>query len=373
MKRNQRINFRIGSLIVIGLLISAVPITGANAAVKAGSICTKLNSSTSSAGARYICVKSGKKLVWKAASVQPAAPTSFDNLVANYKGISYAAWNSASTAIKSSTAVSPAYKSITGPNTKLIIKNPATVFDLIARMYTGYTSSKDFSVIAYGYEDRDWAQAQLKSLQPNSFYTWVTDTGCVTRETCWGGSVFTDDSGNQVLITTTEVADENHTSGTLQAHEYTHVVQQNQMRRPQPWPPNDSYPPVWLHEGGAQFSQNAAIYYQSFEKYSLSRREASENIFRDSKITSDWIQEYLEPSPGLAWIKKYDRWTMFVMGAMVVEILVALKGPEPTMEIWKLCGTGMKFSDAFEKVYGISYEKALPTISKAIALELGRS
>jgi hypothetical protein len=43
------------------------------------------------------------------------------------------------------------------------------------------------------------------------------------------------------------------------------------------------------------------------------------------------------------------------------------------MEVWKQCGTGMMFVDAFEKVYGISFEKALPIMSKAIALQLGRS
>jgi len=43
------------------------------------------------------------------------------------------------------------------------------------------------------------------------------------------------------------------------------------------------------------------------------------------------------------------------------------------MEVWKQCGSGMKFPDAFEKVYGISFAKALPIISKAIALEIGRS
>jgi hypothetical protein len=57
---------------------------------------------------------------------------------------------------------------------------------------------------------------------------------------------------------------------------------------------------------------------------------------------------------------------------MLIEILTAIKGPSSTMELWKLSGTGLKFNDAFEKIYGTSFEKALPIISKAIALELGR-
>jgi hypothetical protein len=58
---------------------------------------------------------------------------------------------------------------------------------------------------------------------------------------------------------------------------------------------------------------------------------------------------------------------------MLIEVLTAVKGPASTMELWKQCGSGMKFKDAFEKVYGMSFDKALPKISKAIALQLGRS
>jgi hypothetical protein len=43
------------------------------------------------------------------------------------------------------------------------------------------------------------------------------------------------------------------------------------------------------------------------------------------------------------------------------------------MEIWKLMGMGQTFNQAFEKVYGTSFDKALPIISKAIALQLGKS
>jgi hypothetical protein len=262
---------------------------------------------------------------------------------------------------------------ITGPNTKLRIENPSTIFDLIARLYPGYGPSQDFTVLSFGYDDRDWALEQLKILKPNDPTTgWVLDTGCVTRQTCNGGNMFTDNKVSQVLVLTTEVLGD-QSPGMLEAHEYTHGVQQNQMRFAQPWPPNDTYPPVWLHEGGATFSQNAVINYQSFDNYLSYRRKSSSSIFNDSTITSQWIQEYLGANPDLIWYRKYNRWTMFVMGAMFVEVLVAIKGPESTMEVWKLAGTGLKFSQAFEKVYGISFEKALPIISKAIALELGRS
>ena len=47
-----------------------------NAAVKAGSACTKLNSTSTSGGYKYTCIKSGKKLIWsKGVRVSSTKPT----------------------------------------------------------------------------------------------------------------------------------------------------------------------------------------------------------------------------------------------------------------------------------------------------------
>ena len=372
------------------------------AAVKEGSACSKAGIKSVSAGKTYTCVKSGKKLVWNKgvlipvakpapsasaapsasptpkASVAPAVvypkgPTSFDDLIENYQGISYAAWSKSSAAIKASNSQSPSFKAATGPNTKLSYPTPAVAFDLVKRMYGDYESSPDFTVLSFGYVDRMWAQEQMKAIQPSSTYQWITDMACATKDTCWGGGMFTDSQGKGLLVLTTEVIDDNHTTGTLEAHEYTHAVQQNQMRGPQPWPTTGNWPPTWYLEGQAEFSQNAAIYYQSFGLYTKNRRDVSQDLFRDSKITSEWIQEFFVTSQPSSWFSKYDRWRQYDLGGMLVEVLTAIKGPASTMEVWKQCGSGMKFTDAFEKVYGISFEKALPIISKAIALELGRS
>jgi len=398
----MRKHLRLVALIIPMVLVAS----NSYAAVKAGSSCSKVGIKSVSAGKTYTCVKSGKKLVWDKgvlipvakpspaptasasaaptqsptpkASVAPAVvypkgPSSFDDLVENFQGISYAAWSKSSEAIKSSTSKSPSFKAETGPNTKLTYATPAVAFDLVKRMYGDYESSPDFTVLSFGYEDRMWAQEKMKAIQPSSTWQWITYTACATKDTCWGGGMFTDPQAKGLLVLTTEVVDANHTTGTLEAHEYTHAVQQNQMRGPQPWPTIGNWPPTWYLEGQAEFSQNAAIYHDSFSLYIKNRREVSQGLFQDSKITSQWIQEYFTLNQTSAWFDKYDRWRQYDLGGMLVEVLAALKGPASTMEVWKQCGSGMTFAAAFEKVYGISFEKALPTISKAIALELGHS
>jgi hypothetical protein len=222
------------------------------------------------------------------------------------------------------------------------------------------------SVLSFNYQDRDWATEQMKIEVPNTPSIFINENACATKATCWGGAVFGSNTGNTLLVLTTEVLDTNHLSGTLEAHEFTHVVQKNTGEL-------GLVAPSWYTEGQAQFAQNASIYYQSFDSYLSSRRESSGELFRDPQFTSKFIEEFFVLAETDAWNKKYDRWRRYDLGAMLVEILTAISGPNSTMEIYKLTSGGVKFEDAFERVYKISFAKALPIMSKAIALELGRS
>ena len=223
------------------------------------------------------------------------------------------------------------------------------------------------SVLSFNYQDRDWATEQMKIEVPNTPSIFINENACATKATCWGGGVFGGNIGNNyLLVLTTEVLDTNHLSGTLEAHEFTHVVQKNTGEL-------GLVAPSWYTEGQAQFAQNASIYYQSFDSYLSSRRESSGELFRDPQFTSKFIEEFFVLTETDAWNKKYDRWRRYDLGAMLVEILTAISGPNSTMEIYKLTSGGVKFEDAFERVYKISFAKALPIMSKAIALELGRS
>jgi len=353
----MRKHLRLFALIIPMVLVAP----NSYAAVKAGSACSKAGIKSVSAGKTYTCVKSGKKLVWSKgvlvpvakpvpsasasaapvasaspapkASVAPAVvypkgPTNFDDLVENYQGIAYAAWSKSTTVLKAANSVVVPFKAVTGPNTTLAYKTPEKIYDLVSRMYTGYQSANDLTVLSFAYDDRDWAEQQMKTIQPSSTWQWIKFTACETRQTCWGGG----------------------------------------MR-----PPTGTSPPTWYLEGQANYSQYVSVYNNSFEEYLVKRRPSSEGLYRDSKITSQWIQEYFVVDPPADWFNKYDRWRQYDLGGMLIETLIAVKGPASAMEVWKQSGTGMKFKDAFEKVYGISFDKALPSISKAIALQLGRS
>jgi hypothetical protein len=380
------------------LLTVAAPVQAATP--KAGAKCTKAGTTATAAGKKFTCIKSGTKLVWNKGVVvkaapkpeaspvfkpveptpapipvvkYPDAPTSFDDLIANYEGISYAAWSKSNAAIMASKDVALPFKTLTGANTTLSFKNPASAFDLVSRLYSGYKSASDITVLTFSYDDRDWAQEQMKTLQPKSTWQWITFTACATRPTCDGGGVFSDDKASALVVLTTGVARGGQGPGALEAHEFTHAIQQNQLRRASIWPLTTDWPPTWYIEGQALFAENASIYHQSFDAYLRNRRASSQDLINRPAINSAWIQEFFVVNQTQAWFNNYESWRQYDLGARLVEVLTAIKGPASTMEMWKLMGAGQTFNAAFENVYGTSFDKALPIISKAIARDLGRS
>lgn len=376
------------------------------AAAKAGSPCSKAKLISISGGKVYTCVKSGKKLVWNkgevisqtlsydtaptdknpspsptqapwdaAAAVSAKSPTSFDDLVENYKGIAHAAWSKSREKILTSNKTDITLRVVLGPNTQLTYKEPQTAIDLVTKLYSGYPTSAEISYLAFNYQDRDWATNQMESILPNSGSGWVKDVACATKETCWGGGAFSNGSGKYLIVETMGATDANHLSGALEAHEFTHIVQQMSFKKGRPAQAYlyDPWPPNWYWEGQAHFAQHAAVYSDSFEMYMKERKATAENLYKNPIFTSDHIRKFFVFNAPEDWQKNYERWQQYDLGAMFVEILTALKGPESTMEMWRITGTGVNFPEAFEKVYGVPFDKALPIMAKAIALELGRS
>ena len=135
----------------------------------------------------------------------------------------------------------------------------------------------------------------------------------------------------------------------------------------------DPWPPAWYWEGQAHFTQHAAMFHETFTEYLKYRNHSLDELKSNPRFTSELLETYFVFNAPEAWQKNFQPWYQYSIGALLVEVLTALKGPDSALEIWKITGTGVDFKTAFERVYGISFEKALPVIAKAIALELGHS
>jgi hypothetical protein len=354
----------------------------AYAAVKAGGACKQSGITTVESGKTFTCIKSGKKLVWDKGvtpvkPTQPPAPTGFNDLEANYSGVSYWAWKKSNEKILASSSTSVPLELIIGANTKLNYKTPEIAFSQVNKLYAGNVLPKKIVYLAFSFQDRDWAMTQMQQIVPDTASQWIKDVACPREDFCVGGGSFHNQSNKTALIVIATGIDPNNVnnaiSGTVEAHEYTHSIEQSSADalRPavnllrNPWPPN------WIWEGLAQFSQHAAIYSDSFDKYSKYRKEASGEIFNNPTWNAKYIEGYFQTNLTNEWASKYPRWRQYDLGAMLIEILVAIKGPDSAMQLFKESVNGGGFEPAFQRIYGTSFDSVIPTISRTIALELG--
>ena len=212
----MRSRVSLASLALGALLISSTQAYSANPP-KPGATCSKFGTSQTYKGKKYTCVKNGKRLIWnqgvavtytasiptptptptsnptptphptptlepsKTASPLPKTPTSFDDLVENYRGIAYAAWSKSREKILSSKTTNINLKLILGPTSQLTYKEPMVPINLVSRLYSGYIKEIELNYLAFNYDDREWAMKQMDAVIYNNDSRWITYTACNHR------------------------------------------------------------------------------------------------------------------------------------------------------------------------------------------------
>ena len=409
------------SLTSLNISLAAIP--------KPGTSCPKMGLTLISNGIKYTCIKSGKILIWNkgqkipvvnptisiSPSNQSTSPTplptssnsptpttmqspsaiptvsptptpnplplielnSFQDLEKNFQEIAFFAWKKSKEKIDAEKSVAMNVEILLGPNAKLNYLTPEIPISLVNRLYAGAKLPTKVVHLVFAFEDRDWAMAKMDVITPNSSSSWVKDVACPTKSTCFGGGSFFNFSTRTSLIVLANGIDPNNInnsiSGTVEAHEYAHVIEQTSSNTPRPavnllmhpWPPN------WYWEGLAQFSQNAAVYSDSFDQYLKHREYDAGQLFSDKTWNASNIEAYFQRNLTQEWSEKYPRWRQYDLGSMLVEILVALRGPDIAMKMFNESINGGGFDAAFQRLYGSSFESVLPLISRTIALELG--
>ena len=373
------------------------------AAVKPGSACKKLGATSTSVSTKYTCVQSGKKLIWnKGVKIvkpvlaptptpspipsptpsptptqkpEPFQPTSFDDLIAHPESMSYWAWKNSSEKISKASDLGPTVVVHLGPNTTQPFSNAKDAIVATTRLYSGFAIPSTVHVIYYNYEDISWGQSEFAkyALRPSGQ---EAARQCQTPKTCWGAMAEVDMRGNGILLIGSGVTDSNHTTGTLEAHEFAHTIQSTQFmgtgKEANSYCCIKAHLPWWTVEGGAEFAQAAAIYPSSYELYLGERRADTSEFLSNSqgKFTYEWILNYLSPPSYSVWSDSANNWRMYDVGFIANEAFVAIKGPDISMQLNKDVANGMSWAQAFEKNFGLSWADALPKLAKAIKAQL---
>ena len=417
----MRIGFKPLVLLIACCLAVPAPLM---AAVKQGDVCKKVGTTSTVKGLKYTCIKSGKKMVWSkgvpvkkvtpapsatpkpspSVEVSPAPvpsttptpspsptptptsepivlPTSFADLYENRKGISLAAWQKSSEIIKANKSKAGILEIFTGPNTKPYYDDYPTAVSLVSRLFPDRSEPARTIVVRFKYVDLDWAEATLRSkLSPEDF-NWLNNTEngkviprqCDERsKNCMGAmqqSIFS--SGLSIILQGVPNTDNPNDatgklrfgSGMLEAHEYFHALQRLPIMGK-----TDVWPHAWFREGGAEWVQNMAIFYDDYKTY---KEYIKLDCFYDCpKLTEADILEFLQTSRENYFLPKFQQFLNYSLGSRFIEALVAIKGPDTLIGMYAEMGKKLSFADAFKNVYGVEWSYAMPILAKTIYANL---
>lgn len=391
---------RVVWFVTVLVALSVLPAFASNPP-KEGAICSKQGATKILKNKKYTCIKNGKKLLWSKgvviARAQPATsatptmtlspsptptsiPTStptpspkiypyltFETLVENSELVPLIAWQAGLRKLSTPSKKIEITISV-GPNSVSLNKDPYDVIAKVSSLYSESTQPDKLTILHFGQQDKDWAwKFGSDYLQTTGTFSrdWLDDWACPSSVRCWGaGSYTTGTPDKHLIVIATGVSHPSHFDGNVEAHEFTHNIQQLIMKAPQPWPLKQPWPPMWFTEGQANFA--AMIYVgKTFEEYGKSRIKIFANSYRNKAVTKESIETFIRSSYSSG-ITSSDFWNQYEIGSAFIEILNAIAGPDKSMEIWTFAQQGMPFEKSFEKVYGVSLEKVAPVMAETI-------
>lgn len=346
----------------------------ATAAAKAGTTCKKLGLTETTISTNFSCVKSGKKIVWKAVAIEPAAPTSFDNLLANYKGIPAAAWRSSQKNITASTLQVPLLEIVVGPKTKLPYEKSVSENALkkVTAIFKDFPQPPKQISMFYNYDDLKWAIDYLAKFQ-NPFTTSNTYSDqaiehCPGEMFCMGAfGNYAQGTGliiNSVAIPDGQWIDYFDLSGAQDIHEFTHTIQKAQFltaNKKTHW----GYP-NWFSEGQPQVAGFTGAN-DTLTKYAEMRLKVMD---APAKGLGGYTPADISRFYKLQGESSFDPETknlVYTIGYITVEALAAIKGIDSTMNLVKAVAAGDTFEQAFKKIYEVDWIQAEPILAQVVS------
>lgn len=395
--------------LLIGLVIALIPVTAISAQkVTAGSKCTIYKQKVKYQSKTFTCVKSGKKLIWQSApddskqqvnatptptpTTAPTptptpTPTSISNLYENREGISYSIWSKMSAKISTREVQLPPIEIYRGPNTPIYVQDPLVYFKQVVQLFPGINLPKKFVVFYWTNQDRSAVAAKALSImgKENDQKNYDETTGpwvdCYTPTSCDVGHALIGLDGTAYIgigipDTTAEAERAAGGPGGVEKVEFYHALQlfnyhANSLILKSAGQNIQSpfLPPTWLNLGTENLVNQGL---KNIDSHSKFRNSTRYKFWVDQVIPNfsiDWLNSYLNISNlGKDWSDAGFRTggANKVMGAFLTEIFVSLKGPSVMLEFHEQMSKKISFTDAFENIFGITWQSAQPELAKVI-------
>ncbi len=311
--------------------------------------------------------------------------TTWQNVYANRNGIPYQAWSAISKNIATSPSKLGNIEILVGPNTTPNFADFKLRMELVSKALPKAKNVSKARLFAFNYKDSAWADATFKTLYANESAAFKNrhpnpagEICSKEREVCFQQAFVDSNLAGVIFIGMTDIgsreqlnqnfADYSRASrGVVIGHEYLHTIQRVIL--------GEKYfqqrftPPSWFNEGMAVFMENAAANNGTFDAYMRFRAVESAIMYPDCpysfcvKIEREQVESFLSIYNYSTNWSTYPYAMRYQMSARIIEILVALKGPDSLTEVYEYMATEKTFEQAFEHIYGISYEAAKPIIT----------
>ena len=414
---------KLSILTCLVLLASPLAITQANAATpKLGGACSKVGTNAVAKGVKFTCVQSGMKLVWSkgVASTStstatntsqenpipitlPAVPTgliTFDNIDKHIADISEAAYTAVQKVEATNSLPNIPFVVQIGPNTNPAVPDVSAKFQKIMKLWSGFRQPVSYYALLYNFQDKDWA-LKTASKTPKVISTGGVEglknmmQQCSAPNKCSGANSGIGNEGTygvgfgQFGMDPAHIAQDPYfLVGVIFGHEYTHSTQAAQfLGNPNIGKPNTEMQnkyglsnspsglyegalPCWFQEGQANFvgaSAEASTLsdYLGWRVHMAKGHPIPE--FTNYSAASLTNVLLTDNPPTCLSTPIYE--LGYGIGALVIEALTAIAGPQSTMAVVTLLGRGQTYEKAFQNVYGISWVKAVPILAKVAAAE----
>jgi hypothetical protein len=366
------------------------------AAAKAGAKCTKVGATSTVAGKKFTCIKSGNKLVWnkgvavKAAPkpdlnpvLKPVEPTptptptptpkdlTFSNIAENVDAIAFNVYSKYQKHMATSFQSSIKVNTIIGPNTVPLNKNSADAFRIGSKIFQNFKQPDEVFAIYYTFADKEWARNQIAMRAGQNVADFQIGYSCPSPSSCWDASAsITLDWKAIAHFGASNPGGSIHgaeLNGEIQIHEFTHSVSFFQLN-----PVRGNYynlTPDWYGEGHASFTGKLGAS-TSFEDYKALRNEAVRRG-GPSQILGDYrpgsILLFYESFSKAPQVSPIQRSYLYTLGWSTIEALAAIGGIDSPMHLFVETTKGSTFKQAFNKIYGIEWEAAAPILAEVVS------
>jgi hypothetical protein len=316
--------------------------------------------------------------------VSPIGQITFQNITQRIDEISPAAY----TAVQSTVAANALPKIQTtisvGPHTVPSVADVSSAFDKIKKLWAGFRQPRTYYALLYNFEDKAWARKTAEKIPvvkstggingPSNLPALINQ--CTAPTECSSANSGIEDAagnglGQFAMDPIHNAQDPYFYLGGIYGHEYTHSVQAAQFLGTSKAPNASSKIPCWFHEGQPNFNGTAALA-PDFASYMEWRVHMAKGWqfpeFTDYSAAS--LLKVLKTGNPPKCLPPAPIYQLgYGIGALVIEALTAIGGPQSTMAVVTLIGRGQTYDQAFKNVYGISWDLAAPILAQIAAIE----